>query len=44
MKESIADYNEMFGASYSLENIDAYNSELNDRLARKDARYFSKDQ
>ena len=44
MKESIADYNEMFGTSYSLENIDAYNSGLNERLARKDAKYFGRDQ
>lgn len=36
MKESLKDYNEMFGTSYSIENINAYNGNLNDRLARKE--------
>ena len=44
MKESIADYNAMFGCNYTLENINAYNGNLNDRLARKDARYRDRSQ
>ena len=44
MKEALNDYNAMFGTSYTIENIDAYNSGLNARLARKEAKYFSRDQ
>ncbi|WP_281071753.1 type I restriction endonuclease subunit R, EcoR124 family [Succinivibrio dextrinosolvens] len=39
MKQSIADYNAMYNTNYSLENINAYNSDLNDRLARKKGKY-----
>ena len=39
MKESIRDYNEEFGTSYTLENIRAYNNDVNARLARKNDRY-----
>lgn len=39
MKESIRDYNEEFGTSYTLENIRAYNNDVNGRLARKSDRY-----
>ena len=39
MKESIKDYNEMFDTKYALDSIDAYNRNVNDRLARKKARY-----
>ena len=35
MKESMSDYNEMFGTQYTMEQIDAYNCNVNDRLARK---------
>lgn len=35
MKESMSDYNEMFGTQYTMEQIDAYNRNVNDRLARK---------
>ena len=39
MKEALADYNAMFDTNYSLENISAYNTDLNDRLARKKGKY-----
>ncbi|MBG9982225.1 type I restriction endonuclease subunit R [Aerococcaceae bacterium DSM 111020] len=35
MWQSIQDYNEMFGMSFSMENIDSYNKDVNNRLARK---------
>ena len=35
MKESLDDYNEMFGTSYGIGEIKGYNTNLNDRLARK---------
>lgn len=35
MREALHDYNEMFGTSYTLETIRAYNRNINDRLARK---------
>ena len=44
MKESLADYNAMFGTHYGIDNIQAYNGNLNDRLARKDSRYKTHDQ
>lgn len=44
MKESLKDYNEMFGTSYEIENINAYNSNLNDRLARKEKKYLDRSQ
>ena len=40
MRESLQDYNGMFGTHYDIENINAYNSNLNDRLARKEKRYM----
>lgn len=39
MKQYLEDYNKMFGTKYDMSGIDAYNSNLNDRLARKDKRY-----
>lgn len=39
MKQYLDDYNKMFGTKYDLSGMDAYNSNLNDRLARKDKRY-----
>ena len=39
MKESMSDYNEMFGTQYTMEQIDAYNRNVNDRLARKKKLY-----
>lgn len=44
MKESIKDYNKMFGTNYAIENIQTYNENLNDRLARKEKRYQMRDQ
>lgn len=44
MRESLQDYNEMFGTHYDIENINAYNSNLNDRLARKEKRYMERSQ
>lgn len=44
MKESLKDYNEMFGTAYNIENITAYNTNLNDRLARKKKKYLERDQ
>lgn len=42
MKESLRDYNEEYGTSYSMETIRAYNRNVNDRLARKKERYLSR--
>ncbi|SEA35710.1 type I restriction endonuclease subunit R [Selenomonas ruminantium] len=39
MKESLADYNQMFGTNFALDSLSAYNTNLNDRLARKKGRY-----
>ena len=44
MKKSLKDYNDMFGTSYKIEAIDAYNSNLNDRLARKEKKYLDRNQ
>ena len=44
MKASIDDYNAMFGTSWDLSTIGAYNSDLNDRLARKKSKYKDRDQ
>lgn len=44
MANSIKDYNEMFGTNYKLENIDAYNENLNERLARKKTKYLDRSQ
>lgn len=42
MRESLKDYNEMFGTHYGVEQIGAYNTNLNDRLARKMDKYASR--
>lgn len=39
MKKSLADYNEMFGTKYDIDQIRSYNNNLNDRLARKSEKY-----
>ena len=44
MKQSLKDYNEMFGSSYQIDAINAYNSNLNDRLARKEKKYLNRSQ
>ena len=44
MKAFLKDYNEMFGTRYGVDNIQAYNANLNERLARKETKYKSRDQ
>ena len=44
MKKSLIDYNEMFGSSYKIDAINAYNSNLNERLARKEKKYMDRSQ
>lgn len=45
MAEAIKDYNEIFGTSFSIETMRAYNKNVNDRLARKQEKYlFRKEQ
>ena len=44
MQESLDDYAEMFGVHYSVEGINAYNRNLNDRLARKEKKYLDREQ
>lgn len=44
MKESLEDYKEMFGCSYKIEEIGAYNNNLNERLARKGTKYRDRSQ
>ncbi|MBQ8946535.1 MAG: type I restriction endonuclease subunit R [Lachnospiraceae bacterium] len=39
MKESLDDYNMTFGTKYGIDTINAYNSNLNDRLSRKNPKY-----
>jgi len=39
MAASIADYNAMFGTSWDLSTLGAYNADLNERLARKRSKY-----
>lgn len=45
MKESLEDYKKMFpDAPASLDELGAYNADLNKRLARKESRYRTRDQ
>ncbi len=44
MEQSLDEYNEMFGTSYKIAMIQAYNKNLNDRLARKEKRYLNREQ
>lgn len=44
MQESLNDYNQMFGTHYGIEQIGAYNANLNDRLARKNERYLARNE
>lgn len=44
MNQSLKEYNDMFGTSYKIEAINAYNSNLNDRLARKEKKYLDRSQ
>ncbi len=42
MKESMIEYNEMFGTHFDLSQLEAYNTDLSERLARKKKRYKSR--
>ncbi len=42
MKESINDYNEMFGTKLDISQIQSYNANLNKRLARKEPKFQSR--
>ena len=44
MALSLADYNEMFGTSWDLSTLDAYNRDLNYSLARKKSKYKERSQ
>lgn len=44
MQESLDDYNNMFGTKYDLSQIQGYNANLNKRLARKDAKFKSRNE
>ncbi len=44
MKEALKDYYEMFGSSYQIDAINAYNNNLNERLARKEKKYLDRGQ
>lgn len=44
MQKSLDDYNGMFGTKYELSQIQAYNGNLNKRLARKDSKYKSRNE
>lgn len=44
MEESLADYNAMFGTSFGIGEIRGYNTNLNDRLARKKSKFKSRDE
>lgn len=35
MKESMKDYNDLFGTQFTMEQLNAYNANVNDRLVRK---------
>lgn len=44
MKGVLRDYYEMFGSRYQIDTINAYNNNLNERLARKEKKYFDRSQ
>jgi type I restriction enzyme R subunit len=44
MQKSLDDYNKMFGTKYEISQIQGYNGNLNKRLARKDAKYKSRNE
>ncbi len=44
MADSLADYNAMFGTSWDLSTLGAYNTDLNERLARKKSKYRDRSQ
>ena len=44
MQNSLDDYNGMFGTTYEISQIQGYNANLNKRLARKDAKFQSRNE
>lgn len=44
MRQAMDDYNQMFGTHFTLENMNAYNQNLNARLARKQSRYQKREE
>lgn len=44
MKVALRDYYEMFGSRYQIDAINAYNNNLNERLARKEKKYLDRSQ
>ncbi len=44
IQKSLDDYNRMFGTKYDLSQIQSYNANLNKRLARKDAKFKSRNE
>lgn len=44
MQESLNDYNKMFSTTYGIGEIKGYNTNLNDRLARKKTKFKSRDE
>lgn len=44
MKKALEDYYEMFGSKYQIDAINAYNNNLNERLARKEKKYLDRSQ
>lgn len=44
LKQAIEDYNAMFGTTFDLSSIDAYNTDLTERFSRKDGNFQSRKQ
>ncbi|MBR4515744.1 MAG: type I restriction endonuclease subunit R [Lachnospiraceae bacterium] len=44
MKQSLIEYNDMFDTKFTVERIQAYNSNLNKRLARKEDKYKKREE
>ena len=44
MQEALDDYNAMFGTSFGIGEIKGYNTNLNNRLARKESKFKSRDE
>lgn len=44
MQEALSDYCRMFGTSYDMSQIQSYNRNLNERLARKEEKYKRREQ
>ena len=44
MKRYLEYYNRIFGTKYEIDGLNAYNGNLNDRLARKEKKYRDRDQ